>query len=398
MSEIMSIAVSEKQPVTEVEIQNNYQTYPEFRRYIDSLTTSQSKKRYSRVITHYCKLCGLNPHELVNLGTTDEEKIRNASIKLQDFCDDWLRQKQQGIELAPLSEMISLIMSVRGFYKRNWLKLKEGVGDNVLLLAPSELGTYTPSKEEANEFREIMRGKRDKMMIHLVSCCPLRKEEVRNLNWKDIQDFDEDYPYILLPSKRLKGKGRYKGVWFFGVICKTLKKELVEWQNEQKRVCKKQKIQWSETMPIFTTWNRKMKIRGLEFWGLTAILRRATKDYKTKTQKRITLHDFRRYFRRQLNKARESGIPIPEDYDYWFLGHKLEGVNYAYSQIEANIPNMIRIFEELEPFIDIDLEEPKETKYQRLEREKADLLDKVKDLTKQISELNKRLSEKHDSP
>lgn len=378
-------------PIKSKERKKWLKQYPELKKYQRSLESLDSKIRCITQVIRYCKFIGKNPKELVGYTPkTKEVKREKASDWLDDFCNeylDWIEEYPEKKDVLSINSMAGLVGSVRGLYRENRLELPTSVGRQIFKRVPKEWDTSTPNRKDIENYRKLMLCDRDKLAVHFDSTIPLRKNELRQLKWEDIKDFSEEYPYIILPYYRLKGK--YRGVWFIGIVCKSLKEELIKWKKELQTRFAKYKLKWSDSNHIFMT--RIGIPRLMNRGAFNNLFVRASKEFKRKYHFKVTLHDFRRYFESYLDKAVRDGVEVPRNYRYWMLGHQLEGVSFHYNQVEAHIPNIIEMFKELEPYLDIDLPEPTESKYQKLEREKGELLKEVKELRIMIRRLTEEL-------
>jgi len=345
--------------ISEAQRKKWVQDYPELKAYEDGLKSINSKQHCTKDVIRYCRIVGKTPTELCNLGTTRDDKIIEASKLLKAFCntiENWVLNHPA--KLCPLKYTMawSISKSMRGFYRENLLDLPKAIG-KLPFPTPSEERTYTPTREDLRHFREETKTFRDRVLVHWLSTIPLRKNEIRGILWNDF-DLTEEYPYVVLSAERLKGK--YPNVWFVGVICQSLKKELKKLREEQKKKFEKNGLKWSEFTKVFIThkFNRKLNaFAPIGYAELGRIANNARKKVIKKYNVDISLQDVRRYFENRLDYAESQGVSVPRNFREWFLAHKLKGSKPHYNKVKASVPQIIEVFKQLEPYIDLDYSE-----------------------------------------
>ena len=345
--------------ISEAQRKNWVSKYPELKAYEDGLRSPHSKKHCIKDVIRFCWITGLNPIKLCNLGTTRDDKILEAS-KLGkayvNLIENWvLVHPDQRCPLKPTMSW-SIAKSMRGFYRENLLDLPKTIF-KMRMPTPSEKRTYTPTREDLRKLRNEMKTFRDRVLTHWEATIPLRKNEVRGILWNDF-DLTEEYPHIILSSERLKGN--YPNVWFVGVICKSLKKELMKLREEQKAKFKKRGLKWSEFVPVFQTHKFNTKAQTFTEIGyseLGRVFNNARKKMIKKYKTDISLQDMRRYFENRLDYAISQGVSVPQNYREWMLAHKLKGTKPHYNKVKASIPQIIDLFKQIEPYIDLDYSE-----------------------------------------
>lgn len=398
MSEILGLKTIEetkrirKRGERKKEIKEYTEKHKALRKYLNTLSNPRNHYNCAMAIIRFCEIMETNPTELCSHSTPQEREVKRYKGEqlVDDFEDYWIewRKENPTDKSLTISTALSIVYSIRGMFRVNKVDLAKEVGKRILKLAPVSFETYTPTMEDIRHFRDTSPYLRDKVLIHFVSILPLRRNEVRQLRWRDLEGFPhEEYSFVILRPERLKGKK--KGVWFVGIITKSLKKDLIEWQKEQKAQFKRLNQNWSLNTPI---WSPLMKLRisktkMMSYDGFNNATSKITVKFFKKYNIRITLHDLRRYFEKQIEIARQHGVPVSKKYSYWFLGHKLEGVEFHYNQVEPHVPLIIELFKELEPFIDIDCTRPQISKWDKLEKEKEKLQARIRELEEIIQTL-----------
>ena len=204
--------------------------------YLKTLS-STVQDMYARLILRFSWIVNMTLSELVELGRKNVEELNKL---LNDF-EDWILEEYQNpskslSKVLKKSQLLNMAKGVKGCLRANGVNVDRRVFQRIFSMHLEPQRGFVPNKDEIKKFY-TQANDRLKLIIQFLTNVPLRRKELLELKWKDL-NLEEKEPILVLKAHRLKGsgKGRYEGCTFAMVICENLRKALKKRkEDEQKR-------------------------------------------------------------------------------------------------------------------------------------------------------------------
>jgi len=356
--------------------------------YLKTLSSSTTDMA-TRLILRFCWIVHKTPSELIQLG---RENYKILEKLLNDFEESTISvYDNKSFNLAiyfKKSQCVNMAKCVKGFLKANDVPVGKKIFDRIFKMPTEKQRDYVPTKEEIKRFWGHA-NERFKLIIQFLTNCPLRREELLSLTWKDL-DLETEYPILTLNSQRLKGrgKGKYEGAVFSMVICENLREELKKrkeseqkrfntlYEDELGRLMSKgyskeeakeriKHLEWKETLPVFLSsdniYNQEkdvFEINPLSYKTLGNLF----DELQRNTGIPISAHSFRYYVESVVTRELGQDNPMID----LALGHKPTGIRSKYQKVWKDRNKMLEYFKKLEPYLDLQYTEQKKEELAKL--------------------------------
>lgn len=363
-------------------------------RYKRNLSESTHHIAISSVL-RFCWISHLTPKQLLEM---EPRKLRMLLTDFETFVLNGYDNPTLDLQkYLTRTQALAIGRSIKGFLKANFVNFTEteykGIFQKLFDMAIPRKKNYVPTKIDIRKAYSYA-TKRDKLVIHFLTNCCLRREELLGLTWKKL-DLDREYTKLDLEDFELKGHGRgkYSGCHYTMIICESLRKALIEYKEETLKRFRDNLIPISEDefkkRAIFSSSDitedkGEKTIRPLEYSSLG----NAFDDLRKKSGVPLSCHSFRYY---------SQGIAIrtlgkDSQWIYFFLGHKLPTILSHYARDYENYDEVLKAFKKLEPYLDLFYDETKvkEQLTQRaieLQREGKDMSEIIDTVVKERNEM-----------
>ena len=185
---------------------------------------------YTMWLKRYCTDIQKTPDELLKLNPTqlelmamfqkglDISKLRDheADLTLMDYINfNWEEcyKKAESEALAnntenkhpkpTITNKIGLIVAVRSFYSANSRDLAKNTGKSIMDNKP-EAKQRSPSIADCMAIENCTMNRRNKFLVWLLVCSPIRVNTLRKMKWRDLRKLDDS----MVPSgSTLRGLG-----------------------------------------------------------------------------------------------------------------------------------------------------------------------------------------------
>jgi hypothetical protein len=318
--EVLSRAITEKEASEFVE------SHPEVKAWIRK-KGMKTTHNYVRNLMRYLEILEKNgiakePTDLYNLAKEDNDYGTKHVEVLEEFQEDC--EDVQGVE----GRIFNISVSVKSFYSFK--------GKNYQF--PKSRGNYEyknkktkhlPKLEDVVPYIDSIPYLRNKTIVAMETCFPVRLESLTFLKWKHFKEVleNKELPHVFLISGEMKGKGQglYAGINQHSFLTPFAKDYVLRWKAEYEVLTGK-KIDLSNPQsleePFLISLKGKGKGEQLSYGALNNCFDRL------KTEKYpFTLHVWRTF----VNTALEDA-GIEKKYRDIIIGHKPEdAVEDAYS-------------------------------------------------------------------
>ncbi|RLI97150.1 MAG: hypothetical protein DRP00_04445 [Candidatus Aenigmatarchaeota archaeon] len=349
-------------------------------KYFSTLLPS-SVEMSSRGLLRACWILHMTPKELVELGTNNKQELKKKLDSLDLYLANYFKNPSIPHVISKHA-VKNICRSLAGFLRVNGVVQRGELFPRVFSMNIPKQKNYLPTKTDIKKLYFHAKTLRDKALIQFLANCPLRKREITRVKWSDI-NLEEEYPILVIEDKRLKGagKGKYSGCTFAMVISQNLKKLLKKLKEVEKarfKKCRRMEIErllqegyplneaeektkhltWSDDLPIFLSSDFVMdKRKGVRV--IKKLEQRSIGYLFNELQKisglPISCHLFRNYVETIITKKLGQANPLVD----LALAHKPTGVRSKYQQVWKDREQMIKWFEKIEPYLDLELEPKK---------------------------------------
>lgn len=310
-------------------------------RWMSKIPSKKSRYYYIRGIKRFCECFKIDgepctPEKLMELSKEDKRK---GDVERERMLDDFCRELIEK-ELIFKSDLWQISKAVKSFFKHNYYPISSEAGK----VEVSYKKQKRPTKEEIKEFIKVGGlNFRDTALIYFTSSYCLRISEVPRVLWGDIQGLQTDeFPYIEIDDKRLKGggKGRYKGTVMRGFLFPSARKILLKYLTYLE---KKLGRSIQPTDPLFFT--EDAPYHGIDAETIAAVMKRAQK----RSEIHLKFHDLRRYYTGIIDEVGS----ISEIHKKLLTGHKLGGIDRSYSL--PTTEELRTSFKKMVTYLDLEL-------------------------------------------
>jgi integrase len=304
--------------------------------WFNKLNSVNTKRTYLPNLKKYCDWAKKNPDDLIQLKIEGLQAINTPKeFQAENLLETFLSTAKFTATIKD-----SIRTTVISFYKNNRRPLVE-----IMEVSTPEGNKRCPKTQDILDLENGFFSLRDKALLWFIASAPFRLETIPQLKWNDLKATgDEDVPYsMLIEAERLKGKGKgkYKGLKQVGFLHRLASQKLDAYKKEMER----KGYVPTENDPIFITYRKEKKIKGLGVFGIEGNFGKASlRAWHDLEKKRFSPHDFRSFVQSALENAGINSNMIAP-----ILGHKPKGIDFHYS--EHDIQDLIVKFKTALPFL-----------------------------------------------
>jgi len=343
--------------------------------YLKTLS-STVQDMYARLILRFSWIVNMTISDLVELGKKDVEGLNKLLSDFEDWILEEYKNPSKSLEkILKKSQLLNMCKGVKGLLRANGVSVDRKIFQRIFNMHLEPKRGYVPTKEEIKKFY-AQAGNRLKLIIQFLTNVPLRRKELLELKWSDL-NLKEKEPILVLKSSRLKGggRGRYEGCTFAMVICDNLRQALKKrkeeeqsrfkrlYESEVKRLSEKglemetikkklKHLEWSDEIHVFLSsyyeYDEEKDVYYIKPLSWKTLGNEFNKLAK-KTGIPITVHSFRYYVESTILSVQGRNSPMLD----LALGHKPMGVRSRYGKLYEDKAKMRELFKELEPYLDL---------------------------------------------
>jgi len=343
--------------------------------YLKTLS-STVQDMYARLILRFSWIVKMTIADLIELGKKDVEELNKLLNDFEEYILEEYKNPSKSLEKTlKKSQLLNMCKGVKGLLRANHVNVDRKVFQRIFNMHLEPQRGYVPTKEEIKRFY-AQAGNRLKLVIQFLTNVPLRRKELLELRWSDL-NLEEKEPILVLKAHRLKGsgRGRYEGCVFAMVICENLRKALKKrkeeeqsrfkrlYESEVKRLSDKvlgmetikkklKHLEWSDDIHVFLSsyyeYDEERDVYYIKPLSWKTLGNEFNKLAK-KTGIPITVHSFRYFTETTILNVQGRNSPMLD----LALGHKMSGVRSRYGKLYEDKAKMRELFKELEPYLDL---------------------------------------------
>lgn len=344
-------------PITEEETETFINTHSEIQNWLrrkgkkTSLNYARNLMRYLQILTK--NEIARTPQDLYALAKEENEfGTRHCDI-LEEFQES--ASEVQGLE----AKIYNVSITVKSFYsfKGKNYQFPKSRGDYNYKIKKSK---RVPSLQDVDPYVQGLPHLRNKVIIAMETCFPVRLESLTFLKWKHFKEVLEDpkkeLPHVFLVSEEMKGKGKgnYEGIEQHSFLTSYAKKYVLLWREEYQRLTGKQiSVENPQSLeePFLIALKGEGKGEKLSYGALNNCFERLKSERYP-----YTLHIWRTF----TNRALEDAV-IEEKYRNVIIGHKpRNSVEESYT--DKSISRLREQFSKALRFLDPELKEDEHVK------------------------------------